>query len=126
MGKSSFKRILGVTFALFFLLLNYSPYVQGIKSIPNRIQLFEGDTKTLNFRIPLPIKIAVSYTHLDVYKRQVNLILGERADRDLIQTGKNFALVEAIFDIRKQAAIGDFLGCLLYTSSLNLKLAEKR
>jgi DNA repair protein RecN (Recombination protein N) len=40
----------------------------------------------------------------------VNLILGERADRDLIQTGKNFALVEAIFDIRKQAAIGDFLG----------------
>lgn len=57
MGKSSFKRILGVTFALFFLLLNYSPYVQGIKSIPNRIQLFEGDTKTLNFRIPLPIKI---------------------------------------------------------------------
>ena len=31
----------------------------------------------------------------------VNLILGERADRDLIQTGKNFALVEAIFDIRE-------------------------
>ena len=29
----------------------------------------------------------------------VNLILGERADRDLIQTGKKYALVEAIFDI---------------------------
>jgi DNA repair protein RecN (Recombination protein N) len=29
----------------------------------------------------------------------VNLILGDRADRDLIQTGKDYALVEALFDI---------------------------
>ena len=57
MGKLSFKKVLGIILALFFLLLNYSPYVQGIRSIPNRIQLFEGDTKTLNFRLPLPVKI---------------------------------------------------------------------
>ncbi|MGI5850957.1 MAG: DNA repair protein RecN [Caldicoprobacterales bacterium] len=39
----------------------------------------------------------------------VNLILGERADRDLIQTGKKYALVEAIFDIGNQTGIGDIL-----------------
>src|SRR5690554_1951140 len=57
MGNSTFRKICGIIFALLFLLLNYSPYVQGIKQIPSQIQIFEGDTKTLNFGIPLPIKI---------------------------------------------------------------------
>ena len=57
MGKSIFKKICGVIFALFFLLLNYSPFVQGIRRMPTQIQIFEGDIKTLDFGIPLPIKI---------------------------------------------------------------------
>ncbi|HZJ56762.1 MAG TPA: DNA repair protein RecN [Clostridia bacterium] len=39
----------------------------------------------------------------------VNLVLGERADRDLIQTGKDYALVEAIFDIRGQRDLDNIL-----------------
>ena len=35
----------------------------------------------------------------------VNLILGNRADRDLIQTGKDYAFVEAVFDISKHPHI---------------------
>lgn len=57
MGKSTFRKVCGVIFALLFLLFNYSPYVRGVKRMPTRIQIFEGDIKTLNFGIPLPIKI---------------------------------------------------------------------
>lgn len=39
----------------------------------------------------------------------VNLVLGERADRDLIQTGKESALVEAIFSVTDQMHIGEIL-----------------
>ncbi len=39
----------------------------------------------------------------------VNLVLGERADRDLIQTGKDSALVEAIFSVADQPNIGEIL-----------------
>ncbi|HZJ83511.1 MAG TPA: DNA repair protein RecN [Clostridia bacterium] len=38
----------------------------------------------------------------------VNLVLGERADRDLIQTGKSFARVEALFSIGEHTQI-DFI-----------------
>lgn len=39
----------------------------------------------------------------------VNLVLGERADRDLIQTGKEYALVEAIFSLKGQRHIEPIL-----------------
>ena len=39
----------------------------------------------------------------------VNLVLGERADRELIQTGKEYALVEAIFSVTDQQHIGAIL-----------------
>ncbi|NLN40828.1 MAG: AAA family ATPase, partial [Clostridiales bacterium] len=39
----------------------------------------------------------------------VNLILGDRADRDLIQTGKEYAFVEAVFDISKHSHIAQIL-----------------
>ena len=35
----------------------------------------------------------------------VNLVLGERADRDLIANGKNKAVVEALFDIAENLAV---------------------
>jgi stage IV sporulation protein B len=57
MGNSTSKKICGIFFSLLFLLINYSPFVQRIKQMPTQMQLFEGDTKTLNFGIPLPIKI---------------------------------------------------------------------
>ena len=39
----------------------------------------------------------------------VNLVLGERADRDLIQTGKDYALVEALFDVTNLQQINGLL-----------------
>ncbi|NLJ41679.1 MAG: DNA repair protein RecN [Clostridiales bacterium] len=39
----------------------------------------------------------------------VNLVLGERADRDLIQTGKEYALVEAVFDLGDQPNFNEIL-----------------
>ena len=39
----------------------------------------------------------------------VNLILGERADRNLIQTGKDYALVEALFNLSEHQHIDQFL-----------------
>ena len=57
MGKSTIKKVCGIVLALLFLLLNYSPYVQDIKRLPKQLQIFLGDTKTLEFHIPLPIKI---------------------------------------------------------------------
>lgn len=40
----------------------------------------------------------------------VNLVLGERADRDLIANGKNKAVVEAVFDITENVAVQKALG----------------
>ena len=39
----------------------------------------------------------------------VNLVLGGRADRELIRTGENKASVEAIFDIKNSSNIGHWL-----------------
>jgi DNA repair protein RecN (Recombination protein N) len=39
----------------------------------------------------------------------VNLVLGERAHRDLIQSGKEYALVEAVFDVNNQGNIINIL-----------------
>ncbi|HZJ56761.1 MAG TPA: SpoIVB peptidase [Clostridia bacterium] len=89
MGKSSFKKICGLIFALFFLLFNYSPYVQGIKRIPNRVQLFEGDTKTLNFRIPLPVKIEGD--NVDVLKFNGNSL----KDQYVYEMGKPISIKPA-------------------------------
>lgn len=42
----------------------------------------------------------------------VNLVLGERADRDLIQSGKTKARVEAVFDIADNEKVKDLLASL--------------
>lgn len=59
----------------------------------------------------------------------VNLVLGERADRDLIQSGQEFALAEALFDVKDQPNIamvleefgidGEEDGTLLLTRELS-------
>lgn len=51
------KKAFGIIIAFSFLLINYSPFVRTINQIPTQIQIFEGDTKILNFGIPLPMKI---------------------------------------------------------------------
>lgn len=89
MGKTTFKKICGVIIVLFFLLLNYSPYVQGVKHIPNQILIFEGDTKTLEFRIPLPIKIVGD--NIDVLKFNGNSL----KDQYIYEMGKPLALEPA-------------------------------
>lgn len=89
MGKSTFKRVCGVIFALFFLLLNYSPYVRGVKRIPTQIQIFEGDTKTLNFGIPLPIKIEGD--NVDVLKFNGNSL----KDQHIYEMGEPLAIESA-------------------------------
>ena len=57
MVKSRFRKVCGVILALLFLMVNYSPYVQSIKQLPEQLQIFEGDTKNLDLRLPLPIEI---------------------------------------------------------------------
>src|SRR5689334_15326588 len=39
----------------------------------------------------------------------LNLVLGERADRDLIRTGADSCAVEAVFDVRRVRKIGKIL-----------------
>lgn len=57
MRKKAFKKIFGVLLAIGFLAFNYSSYVQSIKRYPAELQIFEGDIQTLDFRIPLSVKI---------------------------------------------------------------------
>ncbi len=76
MSKTTFRKICGAIFALFFLLFNYSPYVRGIKRIPNQLQIIEGDIKTLDFGIPLPIKIEGD--NVDVLKFNGNSLKDQR------------------------------------------------
>lgn len=52
-----FKKSVGIFLALLFLLLNYSPYVQNIKKFPSELQIFEGDSQVLNFKLPFQVKI---------------------------------------------------------------------
>ena len=57
MRKGIIKKIAGVLLAAFFLAFNYSSYVQNIVKFPTELEIFEGDTQTLNFRLPLQVKI---------------------------------------------------------------------
>lgn len=57
MNKQLWKKIFGIICALAFLALNYSPYVQNIRQLPTEIQIFEGQSKVLDFGLPFPVKI---------------------------------------------------------------------
>jgi len=57
MNKVSLKKTFGILIALIILVLNYSPYVQNIRKLPAEIQIFEGDSKILNFGLPFNVKI---------------------------------------------------------------------
>lgn len=86
MGKTTFKKICGIILALFFLLINYSPFVQGIKHMPGQIQIFEGDTKTLDFGIPFPMKIEGN--NVDVLKFNGNSL----KDQHIYEAGEPLAI----------------------------------
>ena len=57
MRKGTIKKIVGVLLAVFFFAFNYSSYVQNIVKFPAELQIFEGDIQTLDFRLPLQVKI---------------------------------------------------------------------
>lgn len=56
--RNGYKRqMLGLCIAILFLLINYSPNVQELRVVPEELRLFQGDAKTLNFRLPFSVKI---------------------------------------------------------------------
>lgn len=57
MKRTTWKKIIGLALAILFLTLNYSSYVQGFSRFPNELQIFEGETQTLDFRLPLSVNI---------------------------------------------------------------------
>jgi len=57
MKRQLVKKALGIFLALTFLVLNYSSYVQNIKTFPSELKLFEGDSKIINFHLPFQVKI---------------------------------------------------------------------
>ena len=57
MRKGTIKKTVGVLLAVFFFAFNYSSYVQNIVKFPAELQIFEGDIQTLDFRLPLQVKI---------------------------------------------------------------------
>ena len=132
MGRSTFRKAFGVIFVLFFLLFNYSPLVRGIKGIPNQIQIFEGDIKTLNFGIPLPLRI--DGDNVDVLKFNGNTLkdqhiykAGQPLDIQPMNRGNvslNFKLL-GLFTIKQMKVMvnpvkyihpgGSSIGVFLYT-----------
>ncbi|NMA95335.1 MAG: SpoIVB peptidase [Clostridiales bacterium] len=64
--KNSRRQMLGICIVILFLLINCSPNVQELRGTPSEIKLFEGDMKTLNFRLPFSVK--VESDEIDVLK----------------------------------------------------------
>lgn len=57
MKRTIRKKIIGWVLAAAIIALNYSSYVQSFSRFPSEIQIFEGDTQILNFRLPLSVTI---------------------------------------------------------------------
>ncbi len=60
MKKRVFKKTFGILLSILFLLFNYSPIVQDIVRLPAELQIFQGDTQILDFKLPIQAKISDS------------------------------------------------------------------
>lgn len=74
--KRSIKQLMGICFAILFLLLNYSPNVRGLRGLPSELKLSEGDIKTLEFNLPFSINIENS--EVDVLKFNGNSLADKK------------------------------------------------
>jgi stage IV sporulation protein B len=66
MKRTTIKKLTGITLAIIFLAFNYSHFVQNISDFPSELQIFEGETQVLDFRLPL--KISVKGENINVLK----------------------------------------------------------
>jgi formate/nitrite transporter FocA (FNT family) len=57
MKRTTIKKLTGITLAIIFLAFNYSHFVQNISDFPSELQIFEGETQVLDFRLPLKISV---------------------------------------------------------------------
>ncbi len=58
------KKTIGILLTILFLLLNYSPLVQNIKNFPSEMQIFEGDSQVINFKLPFKVSIEGDNVHV--------------------------------------------------------------
>ncbi len=65
---------------------------------------------TLEFHNGLHVMTGETGAGKSIVVDAVNLVLGGRADRDLIRTGTNKASVEAVFDVSGDVEVKDYLG----------------
>lgn len=64
---------------------------------------------TLDFAVGLHVMTGETGAGKSIVVDAVNLVLGGRADRDLIRTGTDKAWVEAVFDAKNDGAVAEYL-----------------
>lgn len=84
--KCSIKQLIGICIAILFLLVNYSPGIQGLKALPSELKLFEGDIKILDLKLPFSVKV-------------------ETDEIDLLQINGNSLGDKTIYSMRNTIAI---------------------
>ena len=57
MKRTAIKKLTGIILAFTFIAFNYSPFVQNISDFPSELQIFEGETQILDFKLPLKLSI---------------------------------------------------------------------
>ncbi|NLB41903.1 MAG: SpoIVB peptidase [Clostridiales bacterium] len=60
MKKRVLKKAFGIILTALFLVLNYSPIVQDISRLPAELQIFQGDTQILDFKLPIKARVSDS------------------------------------------------------------------